>query len=162
MTPAGTSNELDVQNEWEENTHTNYMVVKQVPQGCQPWVYSIMSGRSPPLYCTLILIAMQSHQKLKNIRIIVPSNHTTITLIGACVNSKLPGRDLSLYLVLYNYIDRHARTPNKTKTKNTMSLNYNSLCCIASRNGWVSMKGIYKKYSIDVDVILEDCPKTHF
>ena len=22
MTPAGTSNELDVQNEWEENTHT--------------------------------------------------------------------------------------------------------------------------------------------
>ena len=23
MTPAGTSNELDVQNEWEENTHTN-------------------------------------------------------------------------------------------------------------------------------------------
>ena len=24
MTPAGTSNELDVQNEWEENTHTVY------------------------------------------------------------------------------------------------------------------------------------------
>ena len=23
MTPAGTSNELDVQNEWEENTHTH-------------------------------------------------------------------------------------------------------------------------------------------
>ena len=23
MTPAGTSNELDVQNGWEENTHTN-------------------------------------------------------------------------------------------------------------------------------------------
>ena len=24
MTPAGTSNELDVQNEWEENTHTHH------------------------------------------------------------------------------------------------------------------------------------------
>ena len=24
MTPAGTSNELDVQNEWEEKTHTTY------------------------------------------------------------------------------------------------------------------------------------------
>ena len=23
VTPAGTSNELDVQNEWEENTHTH-------------------------------------------------------------------------------------------------------------------------------------------
>ena len=26
MTPAGTSNELDVQNEWEENTHTHTLV----------------------------------------------------------------------------------------------------------------------------------------
>ena len=24
VTPAGTSNELDVQNKWEENTHTQY------------------------------------------------------------------------------------------------------------------------------------------
>ena len=27
------------------------------------WVNSIISGRSPPLYCTLTLIAMQGHQK---------------------------------------------------------------------------------------------------
>ena len=27
MTPAGTSNELDVQNGWEENTHTAYTSV---------------------------------------------------------------------------------------------------------------------------------------
>ena len=27
------------------------------------WVNSIMLGRSPPLYCTLTLIAMQGHQK---------------------------------------------------------------------------------------------------
>ena len=66
------------------------------------------------------------------------------TKIGAWVNSKLSGRDLSLYLVLYKYIDRHARTPDKTKAKDTISLEYNSLCYIASRNGWVSMKGIYK------------------
>ena len=78
-----------------------------------------------------------------NIRIIVPSNHTTI--IGAWVNSKLSGRERPI-VILYNYyyIDRHARTPNKTKTKNTISLNYNSLYYIASRNGWVSMKGVYK------------------
>ena len=30
MTPAGTSNELDVQNEWEENTHTQQKVVYAV------------------------------------------------------------------------------------------------------------------------------------
>ena len=43
------------------------------------------------------------------------------------------------------------------KTKDTISLNCSSLCYIASRNGWVSMKGIYKYSSIDddVDVILE-------
>ena len=27
MTPAGTSNELDVQNEWEENTHTVVLII---------------------------------------------------------------------------------------------------------------------------------------
>ena len=30
MTPAGTSNELDVQNEWEENTHTHTLISPQV------------------------------------------------------------------------------------------------------------------------------------
>ena len=34
------------------------------------WVNSIMSGRSPPLYCTLTLFAMQGHQKnIKNKRL---------------------------------------------------------------------------------------------
>ena len=31
MTPAGTSNELDVQNEWEENTHTHTCCVDDRP-----------------------------------------------------------------------------------------------------------------------------------
>ena len=30
MTPVGTSNELDVQNEWEENTHTHTHTIKKV------------------------------------------------------------------------------------------------------------------------------------
>ena len=47
--------------------------------------------------------------------------------------------------MLYNYIDRHAGTPDKTKTKDTISLDYSSICYIASSMiGWVSMKGIYK------------------
>ena len=31
-----------------------------------------------------------------------------------------------------------------TKTEDTGSLDYNSICYITSRIGWVSMKGIYK------------------
>ena len=46
VTPAGTSNELDVQNGWEENTHTHTVVT----QG-----RSIRSGRNPPLYCRFSL-----------------------------------------------------------------------------------------------------------
>ena len=46
--------------------------------------------------------------------------------------------------MLYNYIDRHAGTPNNTETKHAISLDYNSICYIQSRIGWVSMKGIYK------------------
>ena len=46
---------------------------------------------------------------------------------------------------LYIYIYRHAGTPNKTKTKDTGSFDYSSICyIIGSRNGWVSMKKIFK------------------
>ena len=36
-------------------------------------------------------------------------------------------------VILYKivYIDRHAGTPNETKTKDTISLDYSSLCNIA-------------------------------
>ena len=84
----------------------------------------------------------------------MPSKHTKI---GAWVNSKMSGKPT---VILYNYIDRHAGTPNKTKTNDTISLDYSSLCYIASRIGWVSMKGIYKLVLDDVDVILESCPIT--
>ena len=36
-------------------------------------------------------------------------------------------------VMLYIYIDRHAGTPNKTKTKDTMGLHYSSACNIISR-----------------------------
>ena len=71
--------------------------------------------------------------------IIVPSKHTKI---GAWVNSKNGGEKPTV--ILYNYINRHAGIPNKTKTKDTIRLDYSSICCIASRIGWVSMKGIYR------------------
>ena len=40
-----------------------FMAFKRVPLWWYRWVNSIISGRSPPLYCTLTLIAMQGHHK---------------------------------------------------------------------------------------------------
>ena len=36
-------------------------------------------------------------------------------------------------VILYTYINRHAGTANKTRIKDTMSLDYNSICNIGSR-----------------------------
>ena len=97
-----------------------------------------MSGRSPPLYCTLVLITMRSHQSYHNITtvihsyeyfslkyivtsivlllsIIVPSRHTGI---GAWVNSKL------YTSILYNLILMQGYCTN---TEYTGSLGYNSV-----------------------------------
>ena len=91
-----------------------------------------MSGRSPPLYCTLILITMHSHQSYPNITTVVhgyeysptidniPSRHTGI---GAWVNSKMYNNSI----LLYNIINFHARVLNK-HTEYTGSLGYNSVC----------------------------------
>ena len=43
-------------------------------------------------------------------------------------------------VILYTYIDRHAGTPIKTKTKDTMSLDFSSVCNIGFRVVFVSMK----------------------
>ena len=62
--------------------------------------------------------------------------------------------------ILYTYINGHAGTPHKTKTKDTMSLDYNSsICYIGSRIGWVSMKEVSKSWT-DVEIIMENCPIT--
>ena len=37
------------------------------------WVNSIISGKSPPLYCTLIFITMHSHQSYPNITTVIHS-----------------------------------------------------------------------------------------
>ena len=44
---------------------------------------------------------------------------------------------------MYNYIDRYARTPTKTKTKDTINFNYNTLCYITSGNGWLCKYRIF-------------------
>ena len=44
-----------------------------LPNGSNLGANSIMSGRNLPLYCTLILIAMQSHQSQQNINTVVHS-----------------------------------------------------------------------------------------
>ena len=43
MTPAGTSNELDIQNEWEENTHTHTQ--GSTGEGCQSCLWSAKQGK---------------------------------------------------------------------------------------------------------------------
>ena len=53
------------------------MAFKRVPLWWYHWVNSIISGRSPPLYCTLTLIAMQGHQK----------NSKDKTVVVVCVTS---------------------------------------------------------------------------
>ena len=46
-------------------------------------------------------------------------------------------------VTLYTYINRHAGTPNKTRTTDTMSLDYNSIYnIIGFRIGWVFTKEI--------------------
>ena len=52
-------------------------------------------------------------------------------------------------VVWYTCINRHAGTPNKTKTKDSISLDYSSICYIGPKIGWVSMKEIFKSW-IDV------------
>ena len=41
-------------------------------------------------------------------------------------------------VILYTYINRHAGTPNKTETKDTMSLDTTQYFYIGSRIEWVS------------------------
>ena len=62
--------------------------------------------------------------------------------IGAWVNSKMSERNPSLYC-LYSYIDRRAGTPNKTKTKDAIILDYSSICYIASR---MVVAGVHRNF----------------
>ena len=72
---------------------------------------------------------------------IVPSDHARI---GAWVNSKMSGINSPLYCTITLKIIAMQGHQTKTKTEDTISLDYNSTYYITSRIGWVSMKGIYK------------------
>ena len=52
-------------------SHTHYWY--EVGMLKVPAVNSIMSGRNPPLYCTLILITMHSHQSYPNLTTVIHS-----------------------------------------------------------------------------------------
>ena len=58
-------------------------------------------------------------------------------------------------VILYTYIDRHAGTPNKIRTKNTMSLDYSSICNIV-----LSIPQSGGKMSKRLDVIIGCKDKT--
>ena len=58
MTPAGTSNELDVQNGWEENTHTH--ICYTTVQAVAPVVQLVTSKLSHVE--TGVRISVQSHE----------------------------------------------------------------------------------------------------
>ena len=51
MTPAGTPNELDVQNEWEENTHTHTHICQKNIEGHLIGL-EILVYRQPRAICT--------------------------------------------------------------------------------------------------------------
>ena len=73
--------------------------------------------------------------------IIVPSNHTRK---GAWVNSKMSGRN-PLVSILYNSINRQARTSHKHRRHGELGLQLSLLHYIYHRRiEWVSMKGIYR------------------
>ena len=65
----------------------------------------------------------------------MPSSQTKI---GAWVDSKMSGRNPPFYCTIITLIAMQGH-----KKKDTISLDYSSLCYIASRTGWVSMKGIF-------------------
>ena len=65
MTSAGTSNELDVQNEWEENTHTHTHKLQSAVMYCTimknikivvPLVFVGVTSRKPPIPPLLLVI----------------------------------------------------------------------------------------------------------
>ena len=90
---------------------------------------------APPLYCTLTLIAMQGHRKLRQ-KVWVQLNFVTLGLgsDGYQHYTQSANCHLGPTVILYAYINRHAGTP-KAKTK---SLGTAQFCYVGSRVGWVS------------------------
>ena len=102
-----------------------------------------MSGRSPPLYCTLILITMRSHQSYPNITTVIHSYEYSANVDNSTIetyrNRGLAWVNINSNLytsILYNFMNFHARVLYK-HAEYTGSLGYNSVCYITSRIRWV-------------------------
>ena len=65
-------------------------------------------------------------------------------VIGSTVLCRGETQRYTVHFLLH--INRHAATPNKTKTKDTMSLDYSPIYYFGSRIGWVSMQEIFKSW----------------
>ena len=93
-----------------------------------------MSGRSPPLYCTLILITMHSHQSKPNIPTVVHSyednstnnvDNSTIERYknrGLGKHKNVGGGKSTSNSILYNIINWHARVSHKHKIHGKLGL----------------------------------------
>ena len=57
-----------------------------------------MSGRSPPLYCTLILITMHSHQSYPNITTVIHSYEYSTTVDNSTIGTYME-RGLVYYII---------------------------------------------------------------
>ena len=71
-----------------------------------------MSGRSPPLYCTLILITMHSHQSYPNITTVIHSYEYSTTVDNSTIETyrnRGLGKSKMYISILYNIIHCHAR-----------------------------------------------------
>ena len=76
MTPAGTSNELDVQNEWEENTHRKHICVVSVSEGTSRFsTYGRAAQKNMGRIVVVVVVVVDSHIQ----RIVLASEETTVT-----------------------------------------------------------------------------------
>ena len=71
-----------------------------------------MSGRSPSLYCTLILITMHSHQSYPNITTVIHGYEYSTTVDNSTIETyrnRGLGKIKMYISILYNIIHCHAR-----------------------------------------------------
>ena len=89
-----------------------------------------MSGRSPPLHCTLVLITMDSHQSYPNITAVIHSyeysttvdNSTTETYRIRVLGKIVKCTRYTINSILYNIINCHARVLYKHRIHGKLGL----------------------------------------
>ena len=85
-----------------------------------------MSGRSPPLYCTfIILITMHSHQSYHNITTVIHSYEYSTTVDNSTIETyrnRGLGEIVKCTSILYNIINCHARVLYKHRIHGKLGL----------------------------------------